>query len=217
MTADGEDSRVFYETFRREDMESLTRPEWDATIAETVGGYLGTRQRVLDAGCGYGRMSGLLRDRGYQVVGMDLSESLLRSGRDSLAPGEKPRVPFVVGNMIQLPFKAGCFDAVVCLWSAFQEILGPLHQTAVLAGFHRVLDAGGLCLIEGRPPRAGDGGIPAARISQDTVKGLPYQQFVHDPESLRRRCAEAGIHDVEITLRQWGVRERMIAIFRKPR
>jgi len=57
----------------------LGRPEWDASITEAVATYLGTRERVLDAGCGYGRIAVPLAARGYRVTGLDHSEPLLRS------------------------------------------------------------------------------------------------------------------------------------------
>ncbi len=37
--------------------------------------------KVLDAGCGYGGDSGLLKDRGYRVIGADLSAGLIAEAR----------------------------------------------------------------------------------------------------------------------------------------
>lgn len=71
--------------------------------------------RVLDLACGWGRHSHLLAERGYNVVGLDLSETFLRTGR---ADGDHG-IDWVRADMRSLPLRDGCFDAVVCLWNSF--------------------------------------------------------------------------------------------------
>jgi SAM-dependent methyltransferase len=71
--------------------------------------------RILDLACGWGRHSRPLADRGYEVVGLDLSEAFLRSGRAVRESG----VGWVNGDMRWLPFPDCHFDAVICLWNSF--------------------------------------------------------------------------------------------------
>ena len=72
---------------------------------------------ILDLGCGTGRHSLALGERGYQVVGFDLSETLLSVARHE---GEQRWFPieFVQGDMRDLPYR-NAFDAVVCYFSSF--------------------------------------------------------------------------------------------------
>ena len=61
---------------------------------------------VLDAGCGSGEQTRRLAARGFRCVGLDLSEEVLRRGREGIS--------FVCGGVEELPFAAGIFDAVYC-------------------------------------------------------------------------------------------------------
>jgi len=68
---------------------------------------------ILDLGCGYGRVATPLRALGYQVVGFDLSPSLLKRARE-----RDPGGTWVRGDMRELPFMEG-FDTVISLFNAF--------------------------------------------------------------------------------------------------
>jgi SAM-dependent methyltransferase len=119
--------------------------------------------------------------------------------------------------MARLPFRDSSFDAVICLWSAYYEVLDPADQVRTLAEMCRVLGVGGLALIEGPLPPATGTELPEDRISRDLVEGLPNPHYIHDPETLSSRCARAGIDDAEILIRDWAGRERTIVLIRRPR
>jgi SAM-dependent methyltransferase len=208
-------SRSFYAKLGADGLRRRSRPEWDAAITESAAAYLGERERILDAGCGYGRIAIPLVTRGYRVIGLDLSESLLHSAR-AVALVEGIRLPLAAGNMTRLPFRDSSFDAVICLWSAFYEVLDPADQARTLAEMWRVLRPGGLALIEGPLPPATGTELAADRVDRGLVEGLPNPHYIHDPETLSSRCAEAGIDDPEILIRDWADRERTILLFRRP-
>lgn len=63
--------------------------------------------RVLDAGCGTGRVAIELASRGIEVVGVDLDPSMLKQARTK-APG----LPWVLGDLSRLALDAS-FDVVV--------------------------------------------------------------------------------------------------------
>lgn len=72
-------------------------------------------QVVLDAGCGYGSLAPFLPD-GVVYVGVDVSPELIdladrRYGRKSATP--RPNTQFVVGNLIDLPYRDREFDLVI--------------------------------------------------------------------------------------------------------
>jgi len=54
----------------------------------------------------------------------------------------------------QASIREASFDAVICLWSAYHEVLDPADQVAVISEIWRVLDQDGLALIEGPLPPA---------------------------------------------------------------
>lgn len=92
--------------------------------------------RVLDLGCGSGKIMGPLLRAGYEVVGLDVA-------REGLLLGEGERVE---GDARYLPFKAEAFEAVVC-YDVLQHLLAPEREGAV-AEMWRVLAPGGKVFIE---------------------------------------------------------------------
>jgi len=87
-------------------------------------------RRVLDVGCGTGRLSGALADRaGARVWGVDASPEML-----AVAKAKVPGVAFKQARAEQLPFKDGWFERAV-LWL----VLHLVDRPAALAEARRVL------------------------------------------------------------------------------
>jgi len=63
--------------------------------------------KVLDVGCGSGRDTNLLKQKGANPVGLDISSGLLKVARKQF-----PHLEFVEGNMLKLPFSDNIFDGV---------------------------------------------------------------------------------------------------------
>jgi SAM-dependent methyltransferase len=95
--------------------------------------------RLLDAGCGSGRMAIPLARAGYRVIGMDLVRGGLLEMRG------KADVDAVEGDVRTLPFRDGAFDAVVC-YDVLQHLLEPERRTAT-SEVLRVLAPGGLAFF----------------------------------------------------------------------
>jgi trans-aconitate methyltransferase len=79
-------------------------------------------ERVLDAGCGTGRLTADLLEvlPDGRVVAVDLSQNMLRSAREHLA-SYIPRVSCIACDLLQLPFEHA-FDAIVST-AAFHWVL----------------------------------------------------------------------------------------------
>jgi SAM-dependent methyltransferase len=67
-------------------------------------------RRILDFGCGGGWLSRILSSYDCEVVGIDISRSLIDSAKRSA-----PKASFVVGDCMNLPFRDETFDAVVSI------------------------------------------------------------------------------------------------------
>ena len=98
------------------------------------------RMRVLDAGCGPGRHSLALAQRGIDVLGIDLSPEFIALAR--AATGELP-VEFRVGDVRDIAAEAD-FDAVICLCQGgFGLLGGGDDEAAVIGRFARAIRPGG--------------------------------------------------------------------------
>lgn len=80
---------------------------------------------VLDVPCGTGVLSDLLRARGLRVVGADVSPAMLE-----VAHGADRVLGHVRGDLHAPPFRAGVFDAVLCV--RFLMHLSAAERPAVL-------------------------------------------------------------------------------------
>jgi SAM-dependent methyltransferase len=113
----------------------------EAEIAHVVA-RIAPGDRVLDLGCGYGRVFGDLAARAGLVVGVDTALASLR------AAGAEPGAAtgrVLLANAVALPFRAAAFDLVVAIQngiSAFGEDQRRLLEEAV-----RVARPGGRVLF----------------------------------------------------------------------
>jgi SAM-dependent methyltransferase len=64
--------------------------------------------RVLDAGCGTGRVGARLSDLGFAVVGVDVDDSMLEVAREL-----RPDLPWVTSDLASLDLGEARFDAAV--------------------------------------------------------------------------------------------------------
>jgi SAM-dependent methyltransferase len=96
--------------------------------------------RILDVGCGTGRLALRLSRElpGARVVGCDFSRGMLRHAQARAGSPD-----WVQGDAGRLPFADGSFEAVVST-EAFHWFPDP---DLALAGFHRVLAARGRLLV----------------------------------------------------------------------
>jgi SAM-dependent methyltransferase len=85
----------------------LSRPSPEL-LAALGDGWLPGSGRGLDVGCGLGVEAGYLASAGWQVAGIDLSETAARR-----AAAEHGDVVFVRADVRRLPFAPECFDAAV--------------------------------------------------------------------------------------------------------
>lgn len=133
--------------------------------ARFVDAMLGRGARVLDAGCGPGRVGGRLAELGHDVVGVDLDPVLIAA-----AEHDHPGPRWLVGDLADLDLSASGvdigFDVVVCAGNVM-GFLDPTTRRQVLANLRSVLAPGGR-IVTG----FGSGGH------------YPFGEFFHDVEQV---------------------------------
>jgi SAM-dependent methyltransferase len=100
-------------------------------------------RRLLDAGCGTGKSFLPMLARGWEVVGYDISVSMLKQAKQKA--GESVRLE--VGDMREMP-QLGEFDLVWALDDAINYLLSPEELHRALLGLRGNLAATGLLLFD---------------------------------------------------------------------
>ncbi|HEY6451637.1 MAG TPA: class I SAM-dependent methyltransferase [Steroidobacteraceae bacterium] len=112
---------------------------------------VGPHTRVLDVGCGIGRWSRRLAARGAQVLGIDISPTMIAEARRRAgADGVAERCRFEAQNLSALRLDQQ-FDLVLSV-TVLQHILAPDDLRAALSAMHAHLAPGGrMILLEAAP------------------------------------------------------------------
>lgn len=113
--------------------------------ARLVDAMVGRGARILDAGCGSGRVGGELSRRGHDVVGVDVDPVLIEA-----AVEDHPGPRWIVEDLAELDLPAqgvqGRFDAIVSAGNVM-AFLAPSTRTEVLRRLAAHLDADGRAVI----------------------------------------------------------------------
>jgi SAM-dependent methyltransferase len=111
--------------------------------AEAAG--LPTGRRLLDLGCGTGLSAIPMLDRGWTVLGCDVSPAMVEIARSKT--GKNDRAKFVVADMRDLP-DLGEFDLVWAVNDAVNYLLGADELQSALEGMRRSLAQEGAVLFD---------------------------------------------------------------------
>nr|WP_233914927.1 class I SAM-dependent methyltransferase [Arthrobacter polaris]UIK90183.1 class I SAM-dependent methyltransferase [Arthrobacter polaris] len=109
--------------------------------ARLVDALVGRASRILDAGCGTGRVGGELSLRGHRVVGVDIDAELIDAARL-----DYPDVDWRLGDLSTLSLPGEEFDLIVCAGNVM-PFLAPGTASSVLTRFHDYLAPGGRALV----------------------------------------------------------------------
>ncbi len=126
------------EFYKRVQRDSFKNDYYNRYIS-FVAKYSPVKARLLELGCGSGMSSALLAQQGFDVIGVDINDSLLQKNYEA----GTGRLALVQANATQLPFVNESFEIVCC-----HEFLEHLPDVpACLNEMLRILRPGGLILI----------------------------------------------------------------------
>jgi SAM-dependent methyltransferase len=146
--------------------------------------------RVVEVGCGPGRITAHLAGLGLDMLGIDLSPAMIEQARR-----RHPGLEFRVGQMTALDLPPGSAVGLVAWYSLIH--IPPTEHPAVLTGFRRVLAPGGHLLLAFH---AGD----ERRHITDAYghSGLAYDAYRLPPERLEQQAVQAGFRPVAKLIRE---------------
>jgi SAM-dependent methyltransferase len=150
----------------------------------------GGRTRVVEIGCGPGRITAHLAGLGLDMLGIDLSPAMIEQARS-----RHPDLEFRVGDMTAPDLLPGDAAGLVAWYSLIH--IPPAEHPAVLTGFRRALAPGGHLLLAFH---AGD----ERRHITDAYghSALAYDAYRLPPERLEQRAVQAGFRPVARLVRE---------------
>lgn len=182
-------------------------------------------RRVLDAACGTGRHAVALAQRGYEVVGADLSPEMVARAR---AHAEAVGVPvrFVVAGFGALaPAIGSGFDALLCLGNSLPHLLTEADLAAALQDFAACLRPGGLLCLQDlnydRILARQEAWLPPQAHREGGEEWLFLRHYEFEADGLltfqvvilrRQATGEWGQQVLATRLRPWRERELALAL-----
>jgi SAM-dependent methyltransferase len=99
-------------------------------------------RRVLDVGCGIGRISGPLNSLGHQVTGIDVNVPALLEAR-----ARSPGPTYMALDQRHVSAPRWTFDAALILWNSL-GFTGRSADRELLESLHRILRSGGVLVLD---------------------------------------------------------------------
>jgi SAM-dependent methyltransferase len=155
---------------------------------------------VLDLACGTGTLSWLLAERGYEVIGVDLSPDMLSQAMEKTLPTSGPAPLFLCQPMEELDLY-GTVDACICMLDSVNHVTEPALLRRAIARVHLFLEPGGLFLFDVLSPAHLEG-LDGGLFLDETEDALCVWRTEYDKR--RHLCTYA----MDLFLREGGLWRR---------
>ena len=140
--------------------------DWDQWTA-----WVPPAGKVLDYGCGYGRLTHAMHQRGYQAVGVDRAAGMIAEARR-----RHPALSFLLLQAQDWPFETAQFDGVL-LFTVLTCLPDTADQQRLLEGLAALLVKGGVLYLSDL--LLNDDERHLARYAHPP-EGAPYGVFQHE-------------------------------------
>lgn len=167
--------------------------------------------RVLEVGCGEGRVCRDLRARGHDVVGLDASQTLVAAAQHA-----DPGGSYVCGVAESLPFADASFDTVV----AYNSLMDVADMPRAVMEIGRVLRPGGLFCACVMHPFSDAGRFSSGEATQFVIDGSYFDEREYEIWSERNgieflfRSRRHTLESYTSALAQAGL---LVEVVREPR
>lgn len=137
-----QDFAYYYDRF----MKNVNYQKWTDQVEKIFQKYDKRPKFIVDLACGTGGVTNVLAERGYQVVGVDLSEDMLFVAREK-ARKSGLRVSYVCQDMAELTLHRPV-DAILCMCDGFNYILYEKKLKQTMLRIARYLKPGGILVFD---------------------------------------------------------------------
>ncbi|MCD8740980.1 class I SAM-dependent methyltransferase [Mucilaginibacter roseus] len=165
------------------------------SVAETVELFKRNGlNKILIPGFGYGRNAKPFYDNGFNVTGIEISETAIDLAKNHF--GESVKIHH--GPVGSMPFDQELYNGVFCY--SLIHLLGPAERSKLIAECYQQLETNGYMVfitISKNDPRYREGEI----VDKDTIrKSYGVTLYFYDPESIQADFGDYGLIEArEIT------------------
>lgn len=192
MPAEGE--LTYYQVIGEEGRQhALNKPFSDEAVGELlmqIGAILqlmpAPPARILECGCGTGWLSKILQKSGYQVVGIDVSQTAVQLAQSYPLFRDLESPQFLVADAEHLTFDSQ-FDVVLF----FDALHHSVDEQEAINGAYRALKPGGICIASETP--AGH-----AESSREVVERYGVIEKDMPPSRIARLGKAAGFKKIKV-------------------
>ena len=136
---------------------------------------------VCELGCGTGSITRRLRDRGYDMIGIDASAEMLQKARDHEKKGDES-ILYLCQDMREFELY-GTVAAVVSVCDSLNYITGDGELSDVFGLVSNYLEPGGLFVFDMRTPYYYSKVLGESTICENRDEGSFIWENYYDPES----------------------------------
>lgn len=127
-------------------MDNVPYQEWSRYLIGLLEEYQITGGLVLDLGCGTGKMTRLLAQAGYDMIGVDNSEEMLQIAKETACPKAED-ILYLLQDMREFELY-GTVRAVVSVCDSINYILEKEELLQVFRLVNNYLDPGGIFIFD---------------------------------------------------------------------
>lgn len=176
-----------YKRFYDEDLkiaDAETREGYEK-VEETLSKIVKPKEIILDVGCGVGRWSVLMAEKGALVVSIDQSREMLQKCRErSLIHDLSSKVIQLQINAMKLPFLNDFFDGVTLNW-IIAHIPIPKNED-FMKEVSRVVKPGGWLILSDSYWREQEGGKEQLQIREASGKKFEIYKYYYSPDEIKK-------------------------------
>jgi SAM-dependent methyltransferase len=167
----------------------LHKKPFDMELLQQFSKRIPTGSKVCDLGCGPGHITEYLYNLGVNVIGIDISENMIK-----LAKERNPSIRFDIGDMLDLNLLDESIGGAMAFYSIIHICPNLLGQ--VFSEICRILLPNGVFLFS---CHFGTGVI---EVDNWFEKGLKYHCYLYKPDELTGKLRKAGFSDVSVQIRE---------------
>ena len=162
-------------------MDNIPYEEWCGYLSGLLEKYGVTEGLLLDLGCGTGTLTGMLAARGYDMIGIDVSEEMLQIAMEKQGEGQND-ILYLQQDMCEFELY-GTVKAVISICDSMNYLLAEEELIQVFALVNNYLDPGGIFIFDLNTPFKYETILGEATIAENREEGSFIWENYYDRDT----------------------------------